>query len=138
MHVFPFTAKELKLQSHTTVAQRTDHFLYAFSVILWSVQDILKLLQLEGIILPTHRIIQCVQSTYFLKDVFHALTQAYSEKEKLSSPNRSQTYDLAIRTSDDLPLSYRRRVVASLLHILKIVHKLNHCDGLASCTKVIK
>ena len=47
-----------------------------------------------------------------LKDeIFQLVTQAYSEKEILSAPSRSQTYDLPIRTSDALPLSYRRLVV---------------------------
>ena len=39
------------------------------------------------------------------------------KKEILSAPNRSQTYDLPISTSDALPLSYRRLVVARPLNI---------------------
>ena len=35
---------------------------------------------------------------------FQSLTQAYSEKENLSGPNRSQTYDIPITSSDALPL----------------------------------
>ena len=50
-------------------------------------------------------------------DVFQSVTQAYSEKKKFpSAPNRSRTYDLPISTSDALPLSYRRLVVARQLN----------------------
>ena len=41
---------------------------------------------------------------------YSVMTQAYSEKEIPSSPNRSRTYDLPITSSDALPLSYRRLV----------------------------
>ena len=43
---------------------------------------------------------------------FRWVTQAYSEKEKPISPNRSRTYDLPITSSDALPLSYKRLVEA--------------------------
>ena len=43
---------------------------------------------------------------------YSVMTQAYSEKEITSSPNRSRTYDLPITSSDALPLSYRRHVGA--------------------------
>ena len=47
-------------------------------------------------------------------DVFQPLTQAYSDyKKDPSAPNRSRTYDLPITSSDELPLSYRRLVVAN-------------------------
>ena len=36
---------------------------------------------------------------------YSVMTQAYSEKEIPSSPNRSRTYDLPITSSDALPLS---------------------------------
>ena len=51
-------------------------------------------------------------------DVFLLVTQAYSDKVKKnpSAPNRSRTYDLPISTSDALPLSYRRLVVARPLN----------------------
>ena len=45
-------------------------------------------------------------------DIFQWVTQAYSEREIPSSPNRSRTYDLPITSSDDLPLSYKRLVGA--------------------------
>ena len=41
---------------------------------------------------------------------YSVLTQAYSEKEIPSSPNRSRTYDLPITSSDALSLSYKRLV----------------------------
>ena len=49
---------------------------------------------------------------------FLLVTQAYSDKVKKNSsaPNRSRTYDLPISTSDALPLSYRRLVVARPLN----------------------
>ena len=52
-----------------------------------------------------------------MKDyVFLSVAQAHSDKKKNSSgPNRSRTYDLPISTSDALPLSYRRLVVAGPL-----------------------
>ena len=43
-----------------------------------------------------------------------------SEKKKPSAPDRSQTYDLPISTSDALPLSYRRLVVARPLLIVQL------------------
>ena len=54
-------------------------------------------------------------------DVFLLVTQACSDKVKKkkknpSAPNRSRTYDLPISTSDALPLSYRRLVVARPLN----------------------
>ena len=52
---------------------------------------------------------------------FQSVTQAYSEKEILSSPNRSRTYDRPITSSDALPLSYRRLVGAKAI-------KLGSCD----------
>ena len=49
------------------------------------------------------------------------MTQAFSEKEIPSSPNRSRTDDLPITSSDALPLSYRRLVGAKAI-------KLGSCD----------
>ena len=50
-------------------------------------------------------------------DVFLSVTQAYSDyKKNPSAPNRSRTYDLPISTSDALPLSFRRLVVARPLN----------------------
>ena len=46
---------------------------------------------------------------------YSVMTQAYSEKEVPSSPNRSRTYDLPITSSDALPLSYRRLVGAKAI-----------------------
>ena len=46
---------------------------------------------------------------------YSVMTQAYSEKEIPSSPNRSRTYDLPITSSDALPLSYRRPVGAEAI-----------------------
>ena len=43
---------------------------------------------------------------------YSVMTQAYSEKEIQSSPNRNRTYDRPITSSDALPLSYRRLVGA--------------------------
>ena len=59
-----------------------------------------------------------LQDPYSEYDVFLLVTQAYSDKVKKnpSAPNRSRTYDLPISTSDALPLSYRRLVVARLLN----------------------
>ena len=53
--------------------------------------------------------------------IFQWVAQVYSEKENLSSPNRSQTYHLPITSSDALPLSYRRLVGAKAI-------KLGSCD----------
>ena len=44
-------------------------------------------------------------------------TQAYSEKEIPSSPNRSRTYNLPITSSDALPLSHRRLVGAKAIKL---------------------
>ena len=41
---------------------------------------------------------------------YSVMTQAYSEKEIPSSPNRSRTYELPFTCSDALPLSYRRHL----------------------------
>ena len=42
-------------------------------------------------------------------DVFHSVTQVYSEKENPSAHNSgSQTCNLPVTSSDALPLSYRR------------------------------
>ena len=51
-------------------------------------------------------------------DVFLSVTQAHTRiKKKIpGAPNRSRTYDLQISTSDALPLSYRRLVVARPLN----------------------
>ena len=46
---------------------------------------------------------------------YSVMTQAYSENEIPSSPNRSRTYDLPITSSDVLPLSYRRLVGAKAI-----------------------
>ena len=48
---------------------------------------------------------------------YSVMTQAYSEKEIPSSPNRSRTYDLPITSSDGLPLSYRRLVGAEAIKL---------------------
>ena len=53
---------------------------------------------------------------------YSVMTQAYSEKEIPSSPNRSRTYDLPITSSDALPLSYRRLVGAKA--ILKLLSSM--------------
>ena len=58
---------------------------------------------------------------------FLLVTQAYSDKVKTnpSAPNRSRAYDLPISTSDALPLSYRRLVVArplNYVHVINILH----------------
>ena len=45
------------------------------------------------------------------------MTQAYSEKEIPSSPNRNRTYDLPITSSDALQLSYRRLVGANAIKL---------------------
>ena len=52
---------------------------------------------------------------------YSVMTQAYSEKEIPSSPNRSRTYDLPITSSDAPSLSYRRFVGAEAI-------KLGSCD----------
>ena len=46
---------------------------------------------------------------------FQSVTQAYSEKEIPSSPNKSRTKDLPITSSDALPLSYSRLVRAEAI-----------------------
>ena len=48
---------------------------------------------------------------------YSVMTQAYSEKEIPSSPNRSRTYDLPITSLDALPLSYRRLVGAKAVKL---------------------
>ena len=48
---------------------------------------------------------------------YSVMTQAYSEKEIPSSPNRSRTYDIPITSSDALPLSYRRLVGAKAIKL---------------------
>ena len=48
---------------------------------------------------------------------YSVMTQAYSEKEIPSSPNRSRTYDLPITSSDAPALSYRRRVGAKAIKL---------------------
>ena len=45
-------------------------------------------------------------------DVSQSVTQVYSEKKFPSAPNRSRIYGLPISTSDALPLSNGRLVVA--------------------------
>ena len=50
---------------------------------------------------------------------YSAMTQAYSEKEIPSSPNRSRTYDLPITSLDAVPLSYRRLVGAKAMAIVE-------------------
>ena len=59
-----------------------------------------------------------MQTTPSLKDVFfQSVTQANSVKENPSCPNRSQTYDLPITSSDALPLSYRRLMGAKAIEL---------------------
>ena len=48
---------------------------------------------------------------------YSVMTQAYSEKEIPSSPNRSRTYDLPITGLDALSLSYRRLVGAKAIKV---------------------
>ena len=48
---------------------------------------------------------------------YSVMTQAYSEKEIPSSPNRSGTYDLLITSLEALPLSYRRLVGAKAVKL---------------------
>ena len=48
---------------------------------------------------------------------YSVMTQANSEKEIPSSPNRSRTYDLPIASSDALQLSYRRLVGAKAIKL---------------------
>ena len=48
---------------------------------------------------------------------YSVMTQANSEKEILSSPYGSRTYDLPITSSDSLPLSYRRLVGAKAIKL---------------------
>ena len=48
---------------------------------------------------------------------FSVSDTGFSEKEIPSSPNRSQTYDLPITSSDALPLSYRRLVGAKAIKL---------------------
>ena len=60
---------------------------------------------------------------------YSVMTQAYSEKEIPSSPNRSRTYDLPITSSDALPLSHRRLVLRplNLVHGTNILHTARIC-----------
>ena len=55
---------------------------------------------------------------------YSVMTQAYSEKEIPSSPNRSRTYNLPITSSDALPLSYRRLVEAKAIKLGSITFPL--------------
>ena len=48
---------------------------------------------------------------------YSIMTQAHSEKEVPSSPNRSRTCDFPITSSDALPLSYRRLVGAKAIKL---------------------
>ena len=48
---------------------------------------------------------------------YSVMTQAYSEKEIPSSPNRSRTYDIPITSSDALPPSYRRLMGAEAIKL---------------------
>ena len=48
---------------------------------------------------------------------YSVMTQAFSEKEIPSAPNRSRAYDLPITSSDALPLSYRRLVGAKAIKL---------------------
>ena len=62
--------------------------------------------------------------------IFQSVTQAHSEKENPSSPNRSLPYDLPITTdcgSKPLPLSYRSLVGAFLCNLIlhRCSQKLN-------------
>ena len=45
------------------------------------------------------------------------MTQADLEKENLISPNRNQSYDLLITSSDALPLSYKRLMAAKAIKL---------------------
>ena len=65
--------------------------------------------QIEYIYLVSEPVI--LTNNWWVRMIFFQLvTQANSEKEISSSPNRSRTYDLPITSSDALPLSYRRLV----------------------------
>ena len=58
------------------------------------------------------------KKVFILRLMFYSvMTQAYSEKEIPSSPNRSRTYDLPITSSDALPLSFRRLVGAKAIKL---------------------
>ena len=48
---------------------------------------------------------------------FQRVTQAFSEKEIPSSPNRSRTYDLPITSLDAPPPSYRRLTGAKAIKL---------------------
>ena len=61
---------------------------------------------------PVHGITKKLRMMYY-----SVMTQAYSEKEIPSSPNRSRTYNLPITSSDVLPLSYRRLVGAKAIKL---------------------
>ena len=49
-----------------------------------------------------------------VRRIFQSVTQAYSEKENLNAPYRSQIFDLPITSLNTLPLSYRRLVAWEL------------------------
>ena len=57
----------------------------------------------------------CLFTNLINNTYYSVMTQAYSEKEIPSSPNRSRTYDPPITSSDALPLSYRRLVWAKAI-----------------------
>ena len=58
---------------------------------------------------------------------YSVMTQAYSEKEIPSSPNRSRTYDLPITCSGALPLSNRRLVGATAIKLGSWVKHPAYC-----------
>ena len=57
------------------------------------------------------------KSTYLRMMCYSVMTQAYSEKQIPSSPNRSRTNDLPITSSEAPPLSYRRLVGAKAIKL---------------------
>ena len=59
-------------------------------------------------------------------------TQAFSEKEIPSSPNKNRTYDLPITSSDAQPLSYRRLVGAKAINILHTARILMSMSGICA------
>ena len=61
--------------------------------------------------------IDVIQLVFMRMMCYSVMTQAYSEKEFPSSPNRSRTYDLPITSSDALPLSYRRLMGAKAIKL---------------------
>ena len=69
---------------------------------------------------------------------YSEMTQAYSEKEIPSSPNRSRTYDLPITSSDALPLSYKRLVGAKAIKLGPCICITVHpVPKFRSCNKAI-